>query len=62
MPSAPTSHPIPALCPVQATSALEDPAACKCEEQAASAAHILAMAALKYNQLDNVTGACVKNG
>ena len=45
-------------CLLQATSALEDPACLKCEEQAASAAHILAMAALKYQQLDNVTGGC----
>ncbi|KAL4434047.1 hypothetical protein ABPG75_000488 [Micractinium tetrahymenae] len=42
-----------------ATSALEDPASLKCEEQAANAAHILAMAALKYQQLDNVTAALV---
>lgn len=41
---------------VQATSALEDPGALKSEEQAANAAHILAQAALKYNQLENVTG------
>lgn len=41
---------------LQATSALEDPASLKCEEQAANAAHILAVAALKYQQLDNVTG------
>ena len=41
----------------QATSGLEDPGALKSEEQAANAAHILAMAALKYNQLENVTGA-----
>ena len=47
---------------LQATSALEDPACAKCEEQAASAAHILAMAALKYQQLDNVTGGCAVCG
>ncbi len=41
---------------LQATSALEDPGALKSEEQAANAAHILAQAALKYNQLENVTG------
>jgi len=35
---------------------MEDPASLKCEEQAAHAAHIMAMAALKYQQLDNVTG------
>ncbi|KAL4446838.1 hypothetical protein ABPG77_008082 [Micractinium sp. CCAP 211/92] len=42
-----------------ATSALEDPASVKCEEQAASAAHVLSVAALKYQQLDNVTAALV---
>lgn len=40
----------------QASSALEDPGCLKCEEQAANAAHILAVMALKYQQLDNVTG------
>ena len=52
MPPLPTAGGAP-----QATSALEEPGCAKSEEQAAGAAHILSVAALKYQQLDNVTGA-----